>query len=135
MHIEPGPLPACPACNPIPNPSARAGSGAERGWGALQAHTGFAIGELGFRYENTLCESFVNSLHLVNVLAQRYKCAPPGRARTALLTCCRLDALRLERRHIQVRLAVQSGSSNCLASHQHRHQLPQGCPTLPFCHC
>ena len=42
----------------------------------LQAHTGFAIGELGFRYETTLCESFVNSLHLVNVLAQRYKCAP-----------------------------------------------------------
>lgn len=42
----------------------------------LQAHTGFAIGELGFRYETTLCESFVNSLHLVNVLAQRYKYAP-----------------------------------------------------------
>ena len=40
-----------------------------------QAHTGFAIGELGYRYETTLCESFASSLHFVNVLAQRYKCA------------------------------------------------------------
>lgn len=41
----------------------------------MQAHTGFATGELGYRYETTLCESFANSLHFVNVLAQRYKCA------------------------------------------------------------
>ena len=42
----------------------------------MQAHTGFATGELGYRYETTLCEAFANSLHFVNVLAQRYKCAP-----------------------------------------------------------
>jgi len=43
--------------------------------GAAGAH-GLCDRRAGYKYETTLCESFSESLHLVNVLAQRYKCAP-----------------------------------------------------------
>ena len=62
----------------------------------MQAHTGFATGELGYRYETTLCESFANSLHFVNVLAQRYKCASQYRNGVCVASSEGYEALALD---------------------------------------
>ena len=37
----------------------------------FQSHTGFAHGPLGDFYERFLCNSLVNSMHIVNVRASR----------------------------------------------------------------
>ncbi|KAK9834881.1 hypothetical protein WJX81_006129 [Elliptochloris bilobata] len=81
----------------------------------FQAHTGFAIGELGYRYETTLCESFASSLHFVNVLAQRYKCSRIEEDKYVVVpgSVQFTEIVKLERRRrIAVKRSASAGGGN-----------------------